>query len=84
MKLVRGDRSSRINHNELMPGVELPEKPDWLTDSASAHWDRIVGELDIMGCAHRADQDVITQYVLLTDAITRLGETLVKGSRPGA
>jgi hypothetical protein len=31
-----------------------------------------------MHTAFRADQDVITSYVLLTDAITRLGEALVR------
>jgi P27 family predicted phage terminase small subunit len=78
LKVLRGDRASRVNLNEPLAGEALPEKPSWLTDSASEVWDRVVGEMDVMHTCFRADQDVILSYVLVTDAVTRLGETLVK------
>ena len=63
LKLVEGNRGKRpISHNEPMPKLGAPEKPDSLSSVASAEWDHIVPELDRIGLLSLVDRAALVMY----------------------
>jgi P27 family predicted phage terminase small subunit len=63
LRLLHGDEERYINRDEPTPAVGLPEPPDELDDTGRAIWDYMVGELDVMGLATRADRHQLHAYV---------------------
>ena len=55
LRVLHGDRKSRINSQEPQPrDVPLP-KPDWLSDGAKTLWDQLLPDLEAMGTVRASD-----------------------------
>lgn len=57
LKLVRGDRESRINREEPLPAESAVVAPDWLPDEARAVWVRLAPDLIAKGVLTLWDVD---------------------------
>lgn len=62
LKLIRGDRESRINRKEPVPGGGIPDCPDDVTPAVRAIWDYTITELSAMHIATSADRDALVCY----------------------
>ena len=63
LKLLRGEsRPSRVSPAEPRPRDLAPAKPEWLSQAASAEWDRIVPDLVAMRTATEADAACLAAY----------------------
>jgi len=60
--LLDGDRTSRINLDEPVARIGLPECPDDVSDDVRQVWDYTVRELVVMGIAFAADRDSLLCY----------------------
>lgn len=85
LKLVQGTRESRVNRNEPRARAALPVLAPDAAPAVREVWDRVLGELVVMGTAHAADQDCLRAYceAVVTHAKTcRLladSDVLIKG-----
>jgi P27 family predicted phage terminase small subunit len=62
LRLLHGDRSSRINHAEPQP-LDVPiVRPDWLSPVAAAEWDRLAPHLASMGTVKATDEPLLAAY----------------------
>lgn len=68
LHLLQGNRSKK-NAADLLaevqdPGfpVDAPDKPDWLSDAASAEWDRVVADLLTLRLVSRLDMMALAAY----------------------
>lgn len=77
VKVLRGNRASRINNNEPAPRETSPEPPEWATESWLAIWNRLRGELAPMGMWLSADRDALIALVTTIDSYDRLAKTYV-------
>lgn len=59
LRLLRGDRASRVNASEPTASRELPVPPDDIADDVRAIWDYTVRELETMRIASSADRDAL-------------------------
>ena len=59
LRLLRGDRASRINAHEPVAPTALPVPPEEIADDVRAIWDFTVRELDAMRLASSADRDAL-------------------------
>lgn len=59
LRLLRGDRPSRVNSREPMASHEPPEAPEDIADDVREIWDFTVRELQAMGIASSADRDAL-------------------------
>jgi P27 family predicted phage terminase small subunit len=57
LKLIRGDRESRINREEPLPAELEAEAPDWLPGPAREVWDRLAPDLIAKGVLTPWDVD---------------------------
>lgn len=57
LKLIRGDRESRINREEPLPGEMQVVPPAWLPDSALEVWERLAPDLVAKGVLTTWDVD---------------------------
>lgn len=57
LRLVRGDRKSRINRNEPLPPETDPRPPSWLGRDALAVWKRLAPSLEKAGVLKAWDVD---------------------------
>jgi P27 family predicted phage terminase small subunit len=62
LKILHGDRKDRIPVSEPRAVAGLPEKPAHLDEDASAEWDRIVGELNLLGVLSKTDGPALALY----------------------
>lgn len=62
LRLIEGDRESRINRDEPVARDGAMECPDDTPDDVRAVWDYIVAELEHMGTAAPADRDSLLCY----------------------
>lgn len=78
LKLVRGDRSSRINDNEPLPAPTDVQAPDWLPSAAREVWDRLRPDLTAKGVLTSWDVDAFADLccliVINRDALVDLDE----------
>lgn len=63
LKLIRGDRKSRINTAEAVVATSaMPEAPEHLTAEAKKEWDRICPVLYNAGLLTRIDRGILGAY----------------------
>jgi P27 family predicted phage terminase small subunit len=62
LRILHGDKPSRINRNEPQPRNMPPEKPAYLTPRAAQEWDRVMPDLIAMGTVKAADQAALAAY----------------------
>lgn len=62
LRLLHGDRPSRINTAEPQPRDLPPERPPWLSPQARDEWDRIVPDLAAMGSVKAVDGAGLAAY----------------------
>lgn len=90
LRILHGDRPSRINTNEPVPRAGLPECPPWLDDDAKAVWAYVIGELQAMNLVTPADRDALAAYctfVVQFERATRIvnkAGLLIKGRKDAA
>jgi P27 family predicted phage terminase small subunit len=89
LRLLHGDRPSRVNTDEPIPDRGLPECPDDVSDEVRAIWDYTVRQIDVMGMSSRADRDTLRAYceAVIThrrsSALLAKSEVLVKSALGG-
>lgn len=85
LRLLDGDRKSRINTDEPVARIGLPQCPDDVSDEVRQVWDYTVNELSVMGTAFPADRDSLLCYceAVVTHrracAVLRDSDVLVRG-----
>lgn len=62
LRLIEGDRNSRISKNEPIPRLRTPVCPDEVSDAVREIWEYTVAELSIMGIAYACDRDTLLCY----------------------
>ena len=62
LKVLAGEKASRINRNVPQPRNMPPDKPPYLTPLAAAEWDRVIPDLIEMGVAKAVDQASLAAY----------------------
>jgi P27 family predicted phage terminase small subunit len=63
LKIVKGEKPSRINHNEPRPDPsEVPECPEWLSEEAVGVWDALVRPLHAKGLLTLWDVEAFTVF----------------------
>ncbi len=62
LKLLHGDRKSRINRAEPRPRDLEPERPPWLSPYAVEEWERLGPDLVEMGVVKRVDSTLLAVY----------------------
>jgi P27 family predicted phage terminase small subunit len=79
LRVLHGDRKDRINTNEPVPAASEITAPDWLSDKASAIWDRLVPSLTARKVLTSWDVDA---FAVLCEALARYATAtqLVNGS----
>lgn len=77
VKLLRGDRTSRIPDAEPVPRTVDPEPPEWATESWLAIWTATVTELRHLGILYAAEQAAIVALVTAIHEYERLAKVLV-------
>lgn len=79
LKVLHGDRSDRINHEEPLPPEDEVSPPAELSDDARAVWDRLAPGLVAVGVLTAWDVDA---FVIVCEALARYRQAtkLVNGS----
>jgi P27 family predicted phage terminase small subunit len=80
LRLIDGDRKSRINDYEPKPRPEPPRCPADAAAEVRAIWDYTVTELDAMGNAYAADRDALRAYCEAVVSHRRACAVLAKSS----
>jgi P27 family predicted phage terminase small subunit len=62
LRVLHGDKASRINLAEPRPRDVPPERPPWLSAGAAEEWDRIAPDLARMGTAKAIDAAGLAAY----------------------
>ena len=62
LKILAGERRDRINPNPPAKLDGRPDPPSYLDELGRAEWDRIVPELEAVGCLSRADGAALGLY----------------------
>lgn len=62
LKLIEGERESRINREEPLAREEPPEAPEELAPEVREVWDYTLAELTVMGLAKAADRDALVCF----------------------
>ncbi len=78
LRLLHGDKKSRINTNEPQPRAALPEAPDELTPQAREVWEYTIEELGPMRIATAADRDALAAYCEAVALHKRAAQLLAK------
>lgn len=71
LKVIEGERESRINRDEPLPSEGKARKPDGMTAGASAVWDEIAPDLMNKGCLTTWD---VYAFEALCEAISNFRE----------
>jgi P27 family predicted phage terminase small subunit len=69
LRLLRGERRSRVNLSEPRPRDQPPGRPAWLSVMAAEEWDRIAPDLTAMGTVKAVDATALAAYC---EAVARL------------
>lgn len=87
LRVVRGDRPDRINHDTPTPPSSDVIRPDWLSDQAAEVWDRLAPDLQRKGLLTSWDVDsfavlcdAIVQYRAASKLVTQAG-VMIKGRK---
>ena len=65
LKVVRGDRSSRVNKREPKPSESEIVRPKWLSPDAREVWDRLAPDLTRKGVLTPWDVDAFADFCAL-------------------
>ncbi|MCL2582963.1 MAG: phage terminase small subunit P27 family [Streptosporangiales bacterium] len=84
LRILHGDKPSRINRAEPKPRDLAPVKPPWLSKYASEEWDRVIPDLEAMRTVKAVDASGLAAYCeavarlrTTTDIVTRTGPLLI-------
>lgn len=84
LRVLHGDKRSRINFDEPKPRNQPPERPPWLSALAAEEWDRVVPDLEAMGTAKTVDAmglaaycEAVARLRITSDIVARSGPLLV-------
>jgi P27 family predicted phage terminase small subunit len=80
LRLLRGDKPSRINTREPSARDAYPEAPDTLSDEAREIWDYTLRELIHMRTASAADRDSLACYCEAVVAHRKASAVLARSS----
>jgi P27 family predicted phage terminase small subunit len=80
LRVLYGDKRSRINTSEPRPRDVPPERPAWLSDVAAEEWERIVPDLVAMGTVRAVDATGLAAYC---EAVARLRAAAALVARTG-
>lgn len=89
LRLLHGDRESRINHKEPVARDVLPEPPDGMAADVREIWEYTLAELAAMRTAASADRDALAAYCEAVvahrkaSAILAQSPVLIKGLHGG-
>src|SRR5690625_1346140 len=90
LKVLHGERPSRINDNEPIPATSEVTPPDWLRPEAVDVWNTLAPDLDDKGVLTSWDVeafailcDAIVQYRQASKLVAQAG-VLIKGRRDAA
>jgi len=78
LRLLHGDRKSRINDSEPLPNEGLPECPDSVADDVREVWDYTIEQLRAMQLATPADRDVLLAFCEAVVIHRKSSEVLAK------
>jgi P27 family predicted phage terminase small subunit len=81
LRVLHGDRKSRINLNEPRPRDLPPERPPWLSELAAEEWERIALDLAAMGTVKAVDGTALAAYCEAVGRL-RIATRLVAESGP--
>jgi hypothetical protein len=74
-----GVRGSRINLAEPVPPESFADPPEWLSESARAHWDRLAEQVSLMHVGpFSCDRDTFLALVTQADTAERLSKLCVQ------
>lgn len=72
LRVLHGDKPSRINTAEPRPRDLVPAKPPWLSKYAAEEWDRVIPDLEAMRTVKAVDASALAAYC---EAVARLRTT---------
>ncbi len=79
LRLIQGDRKDRINDDEPIVEVSIPEPPEHLTDRQAAKFTEMAGKLARMQVMCDIDTDALAMYsvswIRMLDADAKIAET---------
>lgn len=80
VRLLRGDRASRFNdHAPVPPETYVFEPPEWLSESAQAHYRHLVRRIKALGVGpFETDHEALVHLAIAADNCQRLAEVVVK------
>ncbi len=86
LRLLHGDKPSRINDDEPVPPDGVPQCPDGVSDPVREVWDYTLNNLIVMGVATLADRDALLCFCEAVVTHRRASESLAKSQVlvPGA
>lgn len=81
LKVLEGERESRINREEPMPGEGDVCPPAWLTGEALEVWEYYAEDLQDKGCLQKWDVDTFAVYckavAIYRDCARKMGEVYI-------
>ena len=80
LRLLHGDRKSRINDDEPIPAEGLPDCPDIAAYEVREIWDYTIAQLGVMHLVSPADRDVLLAYCEAVVMHRKSSEILAKSS----
>jgi P27 family predicted phage terminase small subunit len=90
LKVLDGNPGKRpLNDREPQPPQGVPDRPVWLDAEAQAEWDRVTGELEMMGLLSLADRAALAAYCTAwsrwveAEAMVKKFGTIVKSPEKG-
>ena len=78
LRLLHGDKPSRINTAEPRPRDVPPQRPAWLSPLAAEEWDRIAPDLARMGTAKAVDGTALAAYCEAVARFRAAGDILAQ------
>lgn len=78
LRLLHGDRKSRINTDEPTPRDDTPVLPDGVADDVAEIWRYTLGELQFMRIVTTADRDTLLAYCEAVVAHRKSSATLAR------
>jgi len=89
LRILHGDKPSRINYNEPKPRDGIPNAPSYMDEDAKRVWRYTLEQLRPTGMVTKADRDMLAAYcvaVVQFERATRLVQqagVLIKGRKDG-
>jgi P27 family predicted phage terminase small subunit len=78
LRVLHGDRKSRVNLDEPQPRNLSPAKPEWLSESAGELWDLLMPDLEVMGTVKCSDWVALAQLCETWSRWRRINDLVAK------